>query len=134
MFFLKGFIIVFVRKLNLIRLLVFVIYLLNSYSSCPQVGYNKADIGLYKYQCRPGWSFFVKCSHHEAYGHYHWISRAPLQVLPIWNVLGIFDYHSWVFLIFFMFVVYGILLVMAKVGACYGIAFHYQEIPLFPVR
>ena len=68
------------------------------------------------------------------YAQMRWISRAPRQVLPIWNMLGIFDFHSWVFLIFFMFVIYGFLLVTAKVGACYGLAFHYQDIPLFPVR
>jgi carbon starvation protein CstA len=68
------------------------------------------------------------------YGTYHWISRAPLKILPIWNLLGIFDYLSWMLLIFTMFVVYGFLWVTAKVGACYGLAFHYEEIPLFPVR
>ena len=76
----------------------------------------------------------VKCSHHTGYGNLHWITRAPREILPIWNLLGIFDFESWVLLIFFMFVVYGFLLVTAKVGACYGLAFHYEEIPLFPLR
>jgi hypothetical protein len=76
----------------------------------------------------------VQCSHPTLYGHNYWISRAPLELLPIWNMLGIFDFHSWVFLIFTMFTLYGFLWVTAKVGACYGLAFYYQELPCFPVR
>ena len=84
--------------------------------------------------CKQGWQPWLSCSHHMSYAPYHWISRAPREVLPIWNMLGIFDFESWVLLIFFMFVVYGFLLVCAKVGASYGLTFYYEEIPLFPVR
>ena len=96
--------------------------------------HNEADLGLLNFQCYHKTSIVVSCSHHMVYAPHHWISRAPREVLPIWNMLGIFDFESWVLLIFFMFVVYGFLLVCAKVGACYGLAFHYEEIPLFPVR
>jgi hypothetical protein len=96
-----------------------------------RVGYNEADIAVGYF---PHELSMVQYSHAISYGHYHWVSRAPRELLPIWNMLGIFDFHSWVFLIFTMFVVYGFLLVTAKVGACYGLTFYYQEIPCFPVR
>ena len=108
--------------------------MLNTYSSCPQVAYNEADLSVGDYQCIPARTAVVDCSQSTYFGHYHWISRAPRELLPIWNMLGIFDYHSWWLLIFTMFVIYGFLLVTAKVGACYGLAYHYEEIPLFPVR
>ena len=95
---------------------------------------EEADIGLHGFSCSQWLSLLVECSQPLTFGPYHWITRAPREVPPLWNMLGIFDYYSWFFIIISMVAIYGFLLVTTKVGACYGLDYHYQEIPLCPVR
>ena len=104
------------------------------YCSCPQVGYDEADLGVTGFSCSHARSTMVKYTNSLQYGPYHWITRAPHELLPIWNMLGIFDYYSWFFIFISMVGMYGFLWVTAKLGACYGLDYHYQEIPLCPIR
>ena len=104
------------------------------YCSCPQVGYDEADMGVTGFGISHARSTMVKYTHPLGFTKYRWITRAPREVLPIWNMLGIFDYHSWFFIFISMVAVYGFLLVTAKLGACYGLGYHYEEIPLCPIR
>ena len=107
---------------------------MNIYCSSLQVGYDEADLGVTQFTSSHARSTIVEYAHPVRYGPYRWITMAPQKVLPIWNMLGIFDYQSWFFIIISMVAIYGFLLVTTKVGACYGLDYHYQEIPLCPVR
>ena len=99
-----------------------------------KVGYREADIGVAYFACSHARSTMVDCSQALDYGHLHWITRAPREILPLWNLLGIFDKPSWVAIFITMVTMSVFLWFAAKVGASYGLEYHYGKVPLFPVR
>ena len=99
-----------------------------------KAGNGEADIGVAGFACSHDRSTMVDCSQALLYGPMHWITRAPREILPLWNLLGIFDKPSWVAIFLTMVTMSVFLWFTAKVGASYGLEYYYEELPLFPVR
>jgi hypothetical protein len=77
----------------------------------------------------------IDCSPGTLYGPYHWVSRAPRPILPITNLLRIYNPDCWILIIISMVTVFVFLKVAARLGSYYGVGFPEQTyIVLFPFR
>ena len=103
------------------------------YSFCPQVKQNEADLGLGTWTC-----FKINdydCSHATSTSHVYWISRAPRPLLPMTNIIRIFDTDCWVMILISMISVSVFLVMAAKLGTHYGVGTEdWVDVVLVPFR
>ena len=101
----------------------------------PQVGYDKADLGVDGFACSHARSTVVLCSQPINYGVERWISRTPRPLPPTFNLVRIFTSSSWLAVFTSLMVVTLLLLIVARVGKSYGInTFNYVALALVPYR
>ena len=101
----------------------------------PQVGYDKADLGVDKFACNHARSTVVLCSQPLVYRAYRWFSRAPRPLPPALNLVRIFTSSSWLAVFTSVIAVTILLLIVAMVGKTYGInTFNYVDLALVPYR
>ena len=86
---------------------------------CHQVGYNQADLGVSGFACNYERIKVVECSHSLNYGSYHWVTKAPNKIIPILNLLGIYNPDCWILIIISIVSVSAFLLIAAKVATHY---------------
>ena len=87
---------------------------------CPQVGYNQADLGVHGFSCTHERSTVVECSHGLGQSFpLHWVTKAPNKIIPILNLLGIYNPDCWILIIISIVSVSIFLLVANKVATHY---------------
>ena len=101
----------------------------------PQVGYDKADLGVVGFGCSHARSTIVLCSQPLGYSVTRWISRAPRPLPPAFNLVRIFTSSSWLAVFTSLLAVTCLLLIAARVGKSYGInTFNYLDLASVPYR
>ena len=102
--------------------------------SVSQVANNEADLGV-AYVHISGGSSMVEFAPAIDYDMVRWISRAPRRILPITNLLMIYDIPCCISICISMVSVSIFLIVAAKVGTHYGVGTHdYVNVALVPFR
>ena len=75
------------------------------------------------------------CASGYTYLPYYWFSRYPAKVVPIWNIVKVFDPMSWILIFLSILFVSIIFFVSAKIGTSYfGIRTFTGEIVLSPFQ
>ena len=86
---------------------------------CHQVGYNQADLGVHGFACNYERSKVVECSHSISYGLDHWVTKSPNKIIPILNLLGIYNPDCWILIIISIVSVSMFLIIADKVAKHY---------------
>ena len=108
---------------------------LSTYICYPQVGSNKADLGLGPFSCTQARSTVVLCSHAIKHTTTHWMTRAPQPLPPVTNILRIYSTDCWFLTFISMFIVSIFLVVAAKLGTHYGVGTDdFVDVALVPFR
>ena len=77
----------------------------------------------------------IQSSHAVHYSFAHWISRAPHQLLPWYNIVRIYNGDCWAMILISMFSVSVFLVVAAKLGTHYGVGTDdWVDVALVPFR
>ena len=96
--------------------------------------YNRADLGVTSFACAHNFLGVLECSQAIYYGHTYWATRAPRELPPATNILGIFTPTSWILILVSILFIIIFLRLSSKVGHYYGLKVELCEIPLIPFQ
>ena len=107
----------------------------NTLKVCPQVYGGGADLGVPVYTSSYDMGKVVGSSHPIRYSQMRWVSKKPERIIPILNILGIFNPDCWILVIISIFCLSVFLHVAAKVATLYGARpSELEDIAFVPIR